>query len=127
MKKDNKAKILVVDDEEAIISLSRKQLISLGYDVTAATGGREALKLFAASPHGFDLVITDQMMPHMTGTELSRKLIAIRPDLPIILLTGFSHALMPDQARKAGIREFAMKPLLTNELAQVIRKVLKEK
>lgn len=86
----------------AVNLLTRKQLISLGYDVTATTSSREALKLFAASPHGFDLVITDQMMPHMTGTELSRKLIAIRPDMPIILLTGFSHTLMPAQARKAS-------------------------
>ncbi|MBU4262941.1 MAG: PAS domain S-box protein [Proteobacteria bacterium] len=120
-------RILFVDDEETIVSLSRKQLLSLGYDVTATTSSQEALKLFAAAPHSIDLVITDQMMPHMTGTEFSRKLITIRPDIPIILLTGFSHTLMPDQAKKIGIREFAMKPLLTNELAQIIRKVLEEK
>jgi len=120
-------RILFVDDEEAIVSMSQKQLRNLGYDVTAGTNSSEALELFQMNPHRFDLVITDQMMPNMTGTEFSRKLIAIRPDIPIILLTGFSQTLMPDQAKKLGIREFAMKPLLINELARIIRKALEKK
>jgi PAS domain S-box-containing protein len=117
-------RILFVDDEEAIVALNKHMLTKLGYDVTAMTSSQEAGKLFAMHPHRFDLVITDQMMPHMTGTELSKKLIAIRPDIPIILLTGFSHTPMPEQTQKIGIREYAMKPLLINELAHIIRKAL---
>ena len=117
-------RILFVDDEEAIVSFHRKLLHNLGYEVTGRTCSREALKLFQLYPHRFDLVITDQMMPHLTGVEFSRLVTAIRPDIPLILLTGFSHTLTPDQLRTAGIRELALKPLLTGELAAIIRKVL---
>ena len=118
-------RILFVDDEEAIVSFHRKLLHNLGYEVTGRTCSREAFKLFQMYPHRFDLVITDQMMPYLTGIEFSRQVKAIRPDIPIILLTGFSHALTPDQLQNASISEIAMKPLLTGELAKIIRRVLK--
>ncbi len=119
-------RILFVDDESAIVSFNQRQLHNLGYNITATTSSRDALNLFSSSPQSFDLVITDQMMPGLTGTELSKKLLTIRSDIPIILVTGFSQDIIPDQAKNLGIKEFAMKPILINELAPLIRKALKK-
>jgi CheY-like chemotaxis protein len=80
--------------------------------------------MFRARPGGFDLVITDQTMPDMTGSELSRKLMQIQRDIPIILCTGFSGAVDEEKARAGGIREFVMKPFTTKEMAETIRRVL---
>jgi len=82
------------------------------------------LKLFRAQPNEFDLVITDQTMPTMTGSELSRKLMQIKRDIPIILCTGFSEAVDEDKTKAEGIREFVMKPFTTKEMAETIRRVL---
>jgi YesN/AraC family two-component response regulator len=77
-------------------------------------------------PTRFDLVITDQTMPEMTGVELAKEVLAIRPDMPIIMCTGFSYVVDADKARAAGIKAFAMKPLTKREIARTIRKVLDE-
>lgn len=84
----------------------------------------EALEVFQAQPNKFDLVITDQTMPNMTGEELSKELMRIRPDIPIILCTGYSELITEDKAKSMGIREFVMKPLVARELAETVRKVL---
>ena len=99
----------------------------LGYQVTALTDSTEALKTFSSDPSRFDLVITDQTMPGMTGVQLARELLKIRPDIPIILCTGHSETVSPEMAMEAGIREFLMKPLVKQELAQVVRRVLDTK
>lgn len=117
-------KILLVDDEEDILEYGRRALKILGYEVTTRSNGIEALHLFQHDPERFDLIITDQMMPHMTGMELSKKIIAIRTNFPVILITGYSFTLSAEKAKAMGIREFVMKPLLTSELAKVVRKVL---
>lgn len=119
-----KEHILFVDDEESLCLLIDQRLSRLGYRVTTAASGEEALHLFARNPDDFDLVITDQTMPVMTGLGLSRELLRIRPDLPIILCTGYSERANKDIAKEVGIREFLMKPITQKELAETVRRVL---
>jgi CheY-like chemotaxis protein len=90
------------------------------------TSSSEALALFAEDPAGFDLVITDQTMPEMTGIELARELLNLRSDMPIILCTGYSYLVDAETARAAGITAFAMKPLTKREIAKTVRQVLDE-
>ena len=116
--------ILVVDDEEQIIDIARQILERLGYRVTTHTSSLEALEAFRAGPHEFDLVITDMTMPNMTGVELTPRLLDIRPDIPIILCTGYSEIVDEERARSIGIRRFVMKPVATNEITRVVRQVL---
>jgi CheY-like chemotaxis protein len=85
------------------------------------------MSLFKAEPEHFDLIITDQTMPHMTGLELARACMSIRPDIPVILCTGFSESVSEEQAERNGIRAFVMKPLVTIDLALTIRSVMDEK
>ena len=106
--------------------MADEMLTDLGYRVTSKTKAREALALFRLDPSQFDLVITDQTMPEMTGFELAKEILAIRPDMPIIMCTGFSHVVDADKAKTAGIRAFAMKPLTKREIAKTIRKVIGE-
>jgi len=117
-------RILLVDDEEPVLRSERTMLESLGHKVIAVDKSDEALNLFRAHPSEFDLVITDLTMPIMTGSELTRKLMQIKRDIPIILCTGFSEAVDEDKARAQGIREFVMKPFTTKEMAETIRRVL---
>ena len=95
--------------------------------MTAVTDSTEALKTFSSDPSRFDLVITDQTMPGMTGVQLAKELLKIRPDIPIILCTGHSETVSPEMAKEAGIREFLMKPLAKQELAEAVRRVLDKK
>jgi DNA-binding NtrC family response regulator len=92
--------------------------------VTSRTSSKEALALFKLDPSRFDLVITDQTMPEMTGADLAKEILGIRADMPIIMCTGFSHTIDAEAARQRGIKAFAMKPLTKKELARTIRKVL---
>jgi len=113
-----------VDDEEQIVHIVRLLLESLGYHVTARSSSVEALEAFHTQPERFDLVITDQTMPNMTGTELAQKLMGIRSDIPIILFTGFSEVITEEKAKSIGIREYVMKPIVKIEIARTIRRVL---
>ncbi len=117
-------RILFIDDEQTLADLGKQMLESLGYDVAVRTSSIEALELFKNKPDGFDLVITDLTMPQMTGDELAQKLMVIRPDIPVILCTGFSARMDEKKARALGIRELAYKPLLLRDMAENIRKVL---
>jgi PAS domain S-box-containing protein len=119
-------RILFVDDEEALVEMGEDILAELGYEVTSRMSSREALALFKADPSRFDLVITDQTMPEMTGVELVKEILALRAHMPIIMCTGFSYLVDADRAKAAGIRAFAMKPLTKREIARTIRKVLDE-
>lgn len=122
-----KEQILFVDDNESVARLGQNALEMLGYKVVVRTSSTEAFELFKAKPDTFDLIITDQMMPNLVGTELTRKIINIRPNLPVILITGFSHNLLPEDAKKIGIRKLVMKPLIISELSRIVREVLDEK
>jgi len=117
-------RILLVDDEAMVLKMERELLARLGYSVTAETGAPAALEIFRASAEDFDLVVTDKTMPVMTGFELARNILAIRPDLPVIMCTGFSDAEDPERARMLGIHEIVMKPLVLREIAEKIRQVL---
>jgi len=99
-------------------------LESLGYTVVTRTSSIEALELFRAQPDKFDLVITDMTIPNMTGDELAKELMGIRPDLPIILCTGFSELINEHKAKAMGIRAFVMKPIVQREMAKAVRKAL---
>ncbi|MBW1767380.1 MAG: response regulator, partial [Deltaproteobacteria bacterium] len=105
-------RILFVDDEKALADLGKQMLGRLGYKVFTRTSSIEALEAFRADPYKFDLIITDMTMPNMTGDVLAEEIMAIRPDIPIMLCTGFSERITKENAKKIGIREFAMKPLI---------------
>ncbi len=117
-------RILLVDDDEPIVRIEKQRLEHLGYHVTSKTNSTDALKLFQAGPHKFDLVVTDMTMPNMTGVELSRNLLEIRPDIPIIICTGFSELIDEERAAALGIRGYVMKPIVTSEIANRIRDAL---
>ena len=118
--------ILFVDDETSLTKLGRKILKRLGYEVFTFTDSMQALEMFAKNPDGYDLVVTDMTMPGMTGMHLSRAILAIRPEMQIILCTGHSDLIDERKAKEEGIRHFMMKPLRRNELAKVIRNALDE-
>jgi len=117
-------RILFVDDEETLASLGKKTLESLGYTVTSTTSSKAALELFRENPYAFDLVFTDQTMPALTGLNLSKELLKIRPEMPIVLCTGFSEKTSAEVVRNAGIREYVMKPLSKRDFALTLRKAL---
>ena len=96
----------------------------MGYEVDARTSSVEALELFKSQPDRFDMVITDMTMPNMTGDMLARELIKIRPDIPIILCTGFSEKITEEKAKGIGIRKFILKPISMSDLAKAIREVM---
>ena len=116
--------VLFVDDEESIAYTFNELLEHLGYKVTSVTSSLEALDIFKANPHEFDLVFTDQTMPGTSGAELATELLKIRPDIPIILCSGYSSQVSEEDAKGIGIREFCMKPMDMKQLATVSRKVL---
>ncbi|MFH1981344.1 MAG: PAS domain S-box protein [Pseudomonadota bacterium] len=117
-------RILLVDDEAPIINLVTQMLERLGYRVTARTSSSDALDLFRSDPRAFDLVITDMTMPHMTGDRLARELLSLKPDIPIIICTGFSERISQTLALALGIKGFLLKPVVKSEMAKTIRQVL---
>jgi len=117
-------RILVVDDEEAITRMVKQMLEILGYEVTARYSSLDALEAFRAAPDKFDLVITDMTMPNMTGDKLTTQLKEIRPDIPVILCTGFSESVAVQKAKALGIDALLLKPIVRSELAETIRDVL---
>ena len=119
-----RGRILFVDDEEAIVRLGEKILGKLGYTVEGAAGGEEALRVFRRDPQGFDLVITDQTMPGMTGETLIAAIRELRGDIPAILCTGYSQNLGEDEARALGIETLLMKPLEGGELGWAVARAL---
>ncbi len=118
--------ILLVDDEAPIVFMLKQTLENLGYQVTARTSSLEALEAFAASPKKFDLIITDQTMPKMTGNEFAAEAIRLRKDIPIIICTGYSEKVDKKKVKHIGIRAFLMKPVVKQTMAETIRMVLDE-
>jgi len=117
-------RILIVDDEKMLVAVVQQVLQHLGYEAVSRTSPIEALELFKAKPDHFDLVITDQTMPGMTGDALAKELLSIRPTLPVIICTGYSHTIDQERAMKIGIKALVMKPILINEIAAAVRKAL---
>lgn len=122
-----KERIFFVDDEPFQTDMLKHLLGLLGYKVETCNNSKEALALFKKDPQAFDLVITDMIMPEMTGDQLAQKMLAIRPDLPVILATGYSEGLTEAKAKEMGLKAFALKPLVMEALAHLIRKVLEMK
>jgi signal transduction histidine kinase/ActR/RegA family two-component response regulator len=116
--------ILVVDDEPSLVHLAEEVLAALGYEPVGCVGGREALRVFAASPRRFDAVLTDSIMPEMSGTQLVQQLKARRPELPVILMSGFAGPDLQAQALAAGAQAVLAKPLTSAELAHCLAGVL---
>jgi len=117
-------RILFVDDDPDLSQMVGMMLHQLGYRVDAFTNSLAAFEAFCANPDSYDLVIVDQIMPHLMGVELAKRILQTRPGFPVFLLTGYSEGITPEQARELGIREFIMKPFSTRELGGLIRKTL---
>ncbi len=118
------AHVLFVDDEEAIITLFRRALERHGYRVAGFTDPEAALELFQSNPGQFDVVVTDQTMPAMTGVDLLGRLRRIRPGLPVILCTGYSEAINEDSAKRLGVDAFLCKPIAIRSLIATMESVL---
>jgi len=117
-------RILFVDDEEMLVRLGRRHLQDLGYQVSGHTNSTEALADFHQTPERFDLIITDQTMPNLTGTELARKIREVRPNLPVILITGFSTGLTVAQAEAVGVHTCLLKPVVAGDLGFAVRRAI---
>ena len=117
-------KILLVDDEEIIIRMAQQMLERLGYEVTTRTGSVDALEAFKANPDQYDLIITDMTMPNMSGRRLAQEVRKIRPEIPIIICTGFSDQIDEEKCKALGIQGYIMKPIIIKEFSNIIRRVL---
>ncbi len=117
-------KILLVDDEAAIVKLGKQMLEKLGYQVTEKTNSIDALKTFRSSPDSFDIIVTDMSMPGLTGMQLAKEILSIRPELPIVICTGFSERLNEEQVYDLGVKGFLMKPVSKAQISETIRKLL---
>ena len=122
--KNEMANALVVDDEPQIVNFQKQVLERLGYRVKAETDSMAALETFGSAPGTFDAVVTDMTMPQMTGDKLVRELRKIRPDIPIILCTGYSDKISKKKAKEMGINAFLMKPVGTVDLTGTLRRIL---
>lgn len=118
--------ILVIDDDTALLRLEKRILERCGYKVTTAISSLEALEFYKAQPADFDLIISDQAMPKLSGANLAKEIITIRPDAKVILVTGYSSAISASQAKEMGIKEYIMKPIAPHEFSRIVRQVLDE-
>ncbi len=117
-------RILFVDDEKLLVLLNKRRLEKLGYQVDTLTDSREALTLFQRNPQRYDLVITDMTMPEMTGDIMAQEMKKMRPDLPVILCTGYSHRITEEKAGEYGFSKFLHKPVEIEQMAVTLRQVL---
>ncbi len=122
-----KERILLVDDEELILEIGREMLKGLGYQVETRASSIDALEAFRTDPTKYDLVISDMTMPRMTGERLAKEIKKFRPDIPIILCTGFSTKISPDKLTVFGVNALLMKPVRLSDLAHTVRKVLDDR
>ncbi len=106
--------------------MTKAMLERMGYRVTALTDGSEALEVFTRDPDGFNLVLTDQTMPEMTGIALAKEVLAVKNDVSVMLYTGYGESSLPEKAKEAGIRELMMKPATREEMGEAVRRVLEQ-
>ena len=121
---DKQGRILLVDDEDILLRIGHQMLEHLGYRVTSVSSSLDAIECFQRQPQAFDLVITDQTMPKMTGADLAVALLEIRQDIPIILCSGYAVPIDEERMKELGIRELVQKPFVLSELAEIARRVL---
>ena len=117
---------MFIDDEPALAELGKLSLERLGYTVTSFMIPEQALNVFSLDPEAFDVVVTDQTMPGLTGVEVATSMLALRPELPVIICSGFSHTLTEDQALAAGVLRFLPKPFSGASLHEAIQVVLSQ-
>ncbi len=122
-----KLKILLVDDDRLVAESEGLMLQRLGHNVTVRTDSTEALQAFTEHPQEYDLVITDQVMPKMTGTRLAVEILGVRPDMPIILVTGFADSVQESQVKALGIGTFIRKPFGSRDLSDLIDNAVSDK
>ncbi len=119
--------IMFVDDEAPLALLGKERLERLGYNVTTHTSSVEALKAFHACPTQFDLVITDYTMPHLNGDDLAIDMLNVRPEMPVIMLTGYSSTMNLERTTSIGIRELLIKPTTAQTIGQAVNRALAKK
>ena len=124
MPRGNGERVLLVDDEEPLIVMTAEVLAQLGYEAAPFTDGRAALEAFEKTPEAFQVVVTDEVMPALTGTELARRVRRLRPDLPVVLVSGYSGPILTQQALDAGVSELLKKPVQSRELAAALARAL---
>ena len=117
-------RILLVDDDPRMVDVCTQLLEQLGYRVTSTVNSAAALAMFRADPERFDIVITDQSMPEVTGLELAKRMAAIRADVPVIVATGYSETVTAENARNLGLRGYIQKPYRLAELDVAVRTAL---
>ena len=120
-------RILIVDDEPLLVKINQRLLEKLGYAITATTDSTDALEIFRAHPEQFDLLITDQTMPNLSGSELAKEVMKIKPSLPIIMCTGHSETVSKEEALSMGIKKYVFKPIQGDELTSSVWELLNEK
>jgi signal transduction histidine kinase len=116
--------VMVVDDEKPLVALAEEILAELGYEPVGFSSSTAALEAFRAAPRRFDIVLTDETMPGLIGTDLAREIRLLRPDIPIVLMSGYSGAPLDERARAVGVREILRKPLRGKDIAKCFRRVL---
>ncbi len=122
--KQGQGHVLFVDDEKPLVELWKELLEMGGYNVMACSSSLKALEAFRAAPECYDVVVTDQSMPNLSGEALAREILRIRPEIPILLCTGFSHTMTEEKAQNLGIRKFLMKPFLRKDLVLAIQEIM---
>jgi len=119
-------RVLYVDDEEALVFLASRVLSRMGHGISGFTDPKEALETFRARPQDFDIVVTDLSMPHMSGLDLAREVLAVCPGMPVLMTTGYIRDEDEHNARAAGIRELILKPATMDELGRVLDRLFRE-
>ena len=117
--------VMIVDDERPLVALAEEMLAELGYEPIGFGSSVAALEAIREAPQRFDIVLTDETMPELIGTDLAREIRLLRPDIPIVLMSGYSGAQLHERARAVGIREVLRKPLQSKDIAECFGRVLR--
>jgi CheY-like chemotaxis protein len=117
--------VMIVDDERSLVALAEETLAELGYEPAGFDSSVAALQAFRAEPQRFDLVLTDETMPDMSGVDLAREIRRVRPELPIVLMSGYSGAQLTERARATGVAEVLRKPLVRRDIAEALARALR--
>jgi signal transduction histidine kinase/CheY-like chemotaxis protein len=119
--------VMVVDDEKLLVALAEETLAELGYEPIGFSSSVQALRAFREAPHRFDIVVTDETMPELVGTDLAREIRRLRPDIGIVVMSGYSGAQLVERARAVGVREVLRKPLQTRDLAECLGRIVRSR
>jgi CheY-like chemotaxis protein len=120
----NGQRILIIDNEKSLVALAEEILAELGYEPIGFSSSVDALQEFRETPQHFDAVLTDETMPDLTGIDLAGEIALLRPDMPIVMMSGFGGEQLPERAQAIGIRELLRKPLQKKDLAECFERVL---